>query len=258
MSQKTCYTNCCIMKKIILLVSLLFCLHVFAQDSTLAGDDLKNPKTGGKLIALTFDDGPNTKATPKVLAVCKKYQIPVTFFVVGRNLNGKARKIAAQAVKEGHEIENHTWAHPHMTELTSEERIEQIKKTNAAIKSITKKEPKYFRPPYIDYDAEVLKDVDMVFITGLGSDDWVVENTPDKIHETVMKKARDGAIIVMHDFVYNKRTPVALEKIIPELLTNGYRFVTVDQLFTERHKKVQKHSIYNGSFAYGKKKKRRK
>jgi len=186
----------------------------------------------GKLIALTFDDGPNSKATPKVLATLKKYNAVATFFVVGNNLTPSTGKYITQAVEQGCEICSHTWDHPWLTKLSPKMVAANLKKTNEAIKQYAGYYPNFYRPPYLGYNSKVLKASGMPAVSGYSSEDWRTNHTPQRIVNDVMKGAYPNAIIIMHDLGANTRTPRALETLIPQLQKAGYTLVTVSDLFT--------------------------
>lgn len=207
-----------------------------------------NPTQGGKLIALSFDDGFNRIQTPKILALVERYGTPFTWFLVGQTINETTRAYGRRAVQMGCELECHTWSHPQMPKLTTEQRRWQIERANRAIASISGRTPIYYRPPYLACNDAVLRDIDMPAIYGSGSHDWKTDETPEMIAQTVLSTAEDGAIFIMHDFVGNARTPEALEVIVPELLKRGYRFVTIEQLFRERGIEPEPHKKYAGPY----------
>lgn len=189
-------------------------------------------KVEGKLIALTFDDGPNPQSSPKILDIMEQYHTVCTFMTVGRCVNSNTRKYLERAHALGCEICNHTWEHPFLSTISAKERRETIEKTNEVIKSITGHNPNFFRPPYIDCDQGVLDDIPVPGLNGFSSDDWKKSTSPQEIYKNVMKQAKHGAIIVMHDISHNTRTPEALKTLVPALLEEGYTLVTVTDLFT--------------------------
>ena len=119
-----------------------------------------NKKDAG--IALTFDDGPNPEHMPAVLDLMDELEVKANFFVVGKSME-EHPDLAEDIHKRGHLLCNHSYTHPHMTQLTLDEQREEIEKTSAVIKSITGENPKWFRPPYFDYDNPLLE-----LVTSLG------------------------------------------------------------------------------------------
>lgn len=186
------------------------------------------------LIALTFDDGPNTTTTNEVLDKLYEYQVPATFFLIGNNISDSSAKSVKRAYSMGCEIANHSKTHSYMTEMTTDEIKAEIEFTNEKIKEITGEEPKFFRPPYISVDNELYDAVDLTFICGVGANDWDPAVTVEKRAMKIIRQAKDGAIILLHDAEGNSPTVEALDTIIPELLAQGYQFVTVSELFAAK------------------------
>lgn len=216
-------------------------------DSTVAASTYHfrpGKKVEGKLIALTFDDGPNFKATPKVLEVLKKYGAHATFFCVGLDINSSTATMMKRNVEYGNEICSHTYNHPFLSTLSPEEIKEEITKTNEAIKDAVGYYPNFVRPPYIDVDQSVLDCIDVPCVSGIGSDDWMTNHTPEMITAKVLKYARPNAVFMMHDLGANTRTPVALETIVPRLQQMGYKLVTLTDLFTSAGVTPEPHKLY--------------
>lgn len=109
----------------------------------------------GKYIALTFDDGPSSKVTPRVLQTLKQHDAKATFFMLGNRVEMYPH-IAAQVAAEGHEIANHTFSHPNLKKMTHKEMIEEIDKTNNIIEMATGITSTLFRPPYGVYNQDIL------------------------------------------------------------------------------------------------------
>ena len=184
-----------------------------------------------KMIAFTFDDGPNTVITPKVLELFDRYGGKATFFLIGQNISEESAHVAKLAFDKGHEIENHSLSHRAFTELSREEMCEETKKTDDLIEKITGRVPEFFRPPYIAYDDATFDAVDKTFICGLGCDDWDEKVPVEKRVKDILSFADDGVIVLLHDSDYNQATVDALEEVLPKLKEEGYEFVTLRQLF---------------------------
>lgn len=183
------------------------------------------------VIALTFDDGPNTTITPRVLDRLEQYNAAATFFLIGSNMNDESVEVAKRAYYMGCDIENHSFSHPAMTDLSVDEINEQISKTDELIYGITGEYPKFFRPPYIAVNDTMFENIDKVFICGYGVEDYNANVTAQQRADGVLKQAKDGAIILLHDMENNYQTIEALDTIIPALIDEGYQLVTVSQLF---------------------------
>lgn len=183
-----------------------------------------------KLVALSFDDGPSN-VTESILDILKKNNAVGTFFLIGENIKPEAASIIKREVNEGHEICNHSLTHSHMTTLSSDEIISEINKTTSLIKEYAGVEPKFFRPPFIDVNSTMYDVIDLPFICGHDSIDWDSNTSVEGRISNVKAGARDGVIVLMHDFTDNVKTVEALPSIIEFFKTEGYEFVTISKLF---------------------------
>ena len=102
-----------------------------------------------KLVALSFDDGPNTGTTVRMLDVLKKHDVKASFFVIGKNINEESAKVMMRAHNEGHDIENHSLTHASMPSLSADSVKREVEITTALIEKYTGEKPQFFRPPYI-------------------------------------------------------------------------------------------------------------
>ena len=187
-----------------------------------------------KKIAFTFDDGPNTSVTPQVISLFEEYGGKCTFFLIGQNINEESAKIAKEASQKGFELENHSFTHTAMTELSDEALKKELDDTDALIEKICGKKPVFFRPPYIAYDSESFKKTDKTFICGIGCNDWDENVSVETRVEEVLSYSDDGVIVLLHDSYYNQRTVDALKQILPVLADRGYEFVTLLELFENK------------------------
>lgn len=192
---------------------------------------LKEPSEYGKVIALTFDDGPSVFTTSQVLDALEKYDVKASFFLVGNNISEGTADIVRRAYGMGCEINSHSRTHSNMKELTAEQIKEEMDHTSDKIEEIIGVKPKFFRPPYIAVNQTMYDNIELPFISGYGCNDWEDSVTAEQRAERVLAQAKDGAIILMHDMQGNDRTVEALDTIIPKLLEQGYEFVTVSELF---------------------------
>ena len=197
-----------------------------------------------KAISLTFDDGPNTVTTPQVLEKLKKYGVTASFFLVGNNITDESAEIAEKAHKAGCELNNHSLTHSVMPDFSAEEIRREIKITNGKIRSITGKTPRFFRPPYIAVNETVHDNIDLTFIAGIGAEDWIDEISAETRAEKILSQVKNGDIILLHDMEGNFRTAAALDTIIPELLRQEYRFLTVSELFDEHGVTPKRGTVY--------------
>ncbi len=184
-----------------------------------------------KYIALTFDDGPNTTTTNEVLDMLEKHEIVASFFLIGNNINDDSAKSVKRAYDMGCEINNHSRTHSDMTTMTAEEIQAEYEFVDDKVFEITGEHTKFFRPPYISVHQIMFDNIDVPFIAGIGANDWDDRITAEKRAKTILKQAKDGDIILLHDAEGNSMTVEALDTIIPELKAQGYKFVTVSELF---------------------------
>ncbi len=184
-----------------------------------------------KYIALTFDDGPNTTTTNEVLDMLEKHEIVASFFLIGDNINDESAKSVKRAYDMGCEINNHSRTHSDMTTMTAEEIQAEYEFVDDKVFEITGEHTKFFRPPYISVHQIMFDNIDVPFIAGIGANDWDDRITAEKRAKTILKQAKDGDIILLHDAEGNSMTVEALDTIIPELKAQGYKFVTVTELF---------------------------
>ena len=192
-----------------------------------------------KMIALTFDDGPNYN-TSKVIDVLNKYDIKATFFVLGsRAINNK--DILKKMADSGMEIGNHTYNHLLLTKYDENKIRSEIEDTSEVIYSATKKRPKLLRPSYGSVNNKIKKVANMPIIWDIDTLDWKYHNSK-RITSRVVNKVRDGDIILMHD-IYSASLN-ALSNIIPILQDNGYEFVTIDELFYYKEISLENGKVY--------------
>lgn len=184
-----------------------------------------------KYIALTFDDGPNTTTTVQVLDMLEKHDVTASFFLVGNNINDASAEVVKRAYDMGCEINNHSKSHPNMTEMSVDEIIAEFTYTDDKIYEITGERSKFFRPPYISVNDDMLNSIDVPFISGIGCNDWEDRITAEMRKRSILKQVKDGCIILLHDAEGNDQTVEALDTLIPELKALGYQFVTVSELF---------------------------
>lgn len=188
-----------------------------------------------KVIALTFDDGPDAKFTPPVLDVLRAYRAKATFFVVGTQIEYYP-DVLRQVAAAGHEIGSHTYSHPRLGGISQDRLRKELERSADLIRETCGVTPVCFRPPYGSLNAaatQVLRDYGYSIILWdkeLDSRDWERPGV-DKIVGRIIKYARPGGIILMHDGGgYRSQTVTALPKILKQLGDQGYRFVTVSEL----------------------------
>ena len=191
-----------------------------------------------KVVALTFDDGPDGNTTPQALDILAKYKIKATFFVQGKNIAGN-EAILKRMQSEGHEVGNHSWNHPILTKLSLEDAKKQLTDTEDAITKVLGKSSKLMRPPYGANSDDIRNRLDLSFIMrDVDSLDWKSKNEAAILTE-IQHQTSDGAIILMHDI--HQPSVNSLPKVIEYLQEQGYSFVTVSELLNTR---LKPHGIY--------------
>ena len=219
------------------ILSLVLLVRLFILSPSAEVRVYRSVTTEKKQIALTFDDGPHPALTPRILEILAKYNVPATFFMVGQNVLNYPN--AARAVIEaGHEVGNHTFTHPHIANLNEKAIFEEIGKCEDALEELCEYRPHLLRTPQgaLTQSLErcLLDDDYILVLWSLDTRDWENKSTAS-IVKTVLECVQSGDIILMHDFIgHNSKTPEALEKIIPILLSRGYEFVTVSALLGVR------------------------
>lgn len=191
-----------------------------------------------KVVALTFDDGPDGNTTPQALDILAKYKIKATFFVQGKNIAGN-ESILKRMQSEGHEVGNHSWNHPILTKLSLEDAKQQLTDTEDAITKVLGKSSKLMRPPYGAISDDIRNSLDLSFIMwDVDSLDWKSKNEAAILTE-IQRQTTDGSIILMHDI--HQTSVNSLPRVIEYLQGQGYSFVTVSELLNIG---LKPHGIY--------------
>ncbi|MCF8567987.1 polysaccharide deacetylase family protein [Alicyclobacillus tolerans] len=180
-----------------------------------------------KVLYLTFDDGPSIVYTPRILDILKQEHVKATFFVLGfrsEQFPGLVRRIS----KEGHEIGNHGYYHEHIVRKSRDWVIEDIQKTDVAIRKAAGVIPVYYRPPggLIDKQevSTIRKTGHPIALWTVDSVDWKSYSATTIVHN-VMNGIRPGAIVLLHDGVTNSQyTTQALPILIRKCRAQGYTF----------------------------------
>ncbi len=204
-----------------------------------------------KQVALSFDDGPDPEWTPRILDVLKEYGVRGTFFMIGESAQNNVG-LMQRAYREGHEIGNHTFTHPDISEVSVTQVDLQLNLTERLFASKLGVQPLYFRPPYsIDQEPDTNDQAAPVdHVQGLGyviignkidTNDWDAHprKTPKEITDSIFKQIADmethpwnkGSVILMHDGGGDRSATIAsLPVVIEALRARGYQIVPVSQL----------------------------
>ncbi len=212
-----------------------------------------------KQVALTFDDGPDPEWTPKILDILKKYDVKGTFFMIGEVAENNVG-VMQRVYREGHEIGNHTWFHPDISEISNRQVDLELNLTERLFASKLGVQPLYFRPPYsIDQEPDTNDQAAPVArIQGLGyviignkidTNDWDEHprKTPREITDGVFKTIADmqkhpwnkGSVILLHDGGGDRSATIAaLPVLIEALRARGYEIVPVSELLGKTRAEV--------------------
>ena len=182
------------------------------------------------VVALTFDDGPNTTITVMILDKIEQHGVVATFFLEGRHIKDSSIPVMQRAFDMGCEFGNHSWSHIDLSKKAIEEIEVEVRYTSDKIEQALGVRPFFFRPPYIATSNTMYEVIDLPFISGVMAGDWSTTDS-ELIAERILNQTNDGVIILLHDGPSFSGTPDSLDIIIPELLDRGYQFVTLSQLF---------------------------
>ena len=195
----------------------------------------RDPNPTEKRIALTFDDGPHQSYTQEILEILKQYGVRATFFIIGENAERFPDRIR-QIADGGHELGNHTYTHAAVNKLSKEALCKELEDTSRVLEQITGQRPRVFRPPFGAYNDGCVEQINALgyrcVLWSRDSRDWELPPV-ERIVSHMEAQVRAGDILLFHDFNReNSPTPKALRQLIPYFLEEGYRFVTVSELFS--------------------------
>ncbi|MGD8190080.1 DUF2062 domain-containing protein [Brevibacillus ginsengisoli] len=205
-------------------------------------------KPKDKELVLSFDDGPDPEYTPQILDILKHYGIKGAFFIVGEN--GEANPDLVERIyREGHEVGNHSFTHPNISEVTPWRTKMELNATQRLFQELTGHSMTLFRPPYVA-DAEPSTPAELIPIlraqemgyTMVGElidpNDWMKPGTQEII-KRVLNDVHKGNVILLHDAGGDRsQTVKALPVIIETLQKQGYKFVTISQLLGKTENQI--------------------
>ena len=194
-------------------------------------------RVDGPYIAMTFDDGPDAKLTPKLLDILKERHIHATFFVLGERVKDHP-EILQREIAEGHEVGNHSWDHKALNKLAEGGLQHELTDTSDLIKQTIGKPVTLMRPPYGATNPRLSRAIEReygmkVILWSVDPDDWK-DPGASVVSSRILNGwkqsggAKPGAIILSHDI--HKGTIEAMPATLDALLAKGYRFVTISEL----------------------------
>lgn len=195
-------------------------------------------RTGQRIVALTFDDGPHPVYTERILDILSRYRVPAAFFPLGRHIE-RYPDVVRETARRGHLIGNHTYGHRHLVFLSRRAVGEELRRCSDLIAGITGQDPFFFRPPRGLLGPSALRAAARMgmrtVLWSCSSKDWTRPGV-EVIVRRVLSGSRRGSIVLLHDAKYDDlaetrdQTVRALPAIIRGLRRRGYRFVSLDDL----------------------------
>lgn len=192
-------------------------------------------RTAGPSVALTFDDGPDPRWTPRILDILAAADARATFFVLRDHVLAHP-ELVRRAADAGHEIGVHGADHWDMTRLTSAQLDRSLADTKRAVADLVGREPVLMRPPYGRFDAPVLHAARSHGLQLILWSDWLPGRNSASASAALLAQLTPGAVILCHD---GRRTPSeqmvsALRTFVPSCVAKGLRLATVSELLAER------------------------
>ncbi|MEW6189474.1 MAG: polysaccharide deacetylase family protein, partial [Actinomycetota bacterium] len=192
-----------------------------------------DPPTGRR-VALTFDDGPDPRYTPKVLEILRQNGIKATFFVIGEQVE-RYPEIIKEEIVEGHEIGNHTLSHSNLPKYNCERIRAEIEGCEEVLRRVGVPKPRYFRPPKGLINGQAFKvareEGYKVILWSIAMESGSISNS-EGLRERVVEGIGNGGVILAHDGRLDRAMTIrTLPGIIKALKKKGFKFVTLSELF---------------------------
>lgn len=191
-------------------------------------------QTEEKIIAITFDDGPDPIQTPKVLKVLRERHIPACFFCIGNKIKGN-EELLRQIIKEGHNIGNHSFSHSGYFPLYRFKRMHyDLITCQQELEKVTGQPVQWFRPPFGVTNPTIAKAVRKLGVTPIG---WNIRTldtqqpSPEKIIKRIKKRLVPGSILLLHDRMPD--SDKLLVQILDFIEKEGYTVVPLDKLMQQ-------------------------
>lgn len=205
-----------------------------------------------RVVALTYDDGPNPPYTGRILDVLEEEHVPATFFVVGRAVRAYPT-VVERELHDGDAVGNHTWDHAHLILMSRSQVRASLQSTDDAVFAATREHTRLMRPPFGARDWMVMQVAQKMGYTVVMwsvplAYDWEYP-PPQVIAQRILSHVKDGSIIVLHDgnrgqlcaikhlpaHVCDRGSDIEATRLIVEnLKAQGYTFVTVPRLMQLR------------------------
>ncbi len=231
-------------KKVVVMFLILICLiglgsFIYFDDIGQRVKEVISPnkllpiysvETDEKIVAISFDAAWGSEYTKGILDILDKYDVKTTFFLVGFWVD-KNEELVKELHSRGHDVENHSSTHPHMSKLSKQQIIAELNNTGSKIEAITGKRPTLFRPPFGDYDDNLIKTAEEC---GYYTIQWDVDSLDWKelgvapVVDRVTRNIEKGSIVLFHNNA--KYVLEYLPLVIEKLKDDGYKIVPISQL----------------------------
>ena len=193
------------------------------------------------LIALTYDDGPQTSVGNRIMDIMAQYGQKCTFFMVGDRVASRASEVQ-RMVAEGHEVANHTYGHVYLNKVGADTIRSQVDKCNTVIAQAAGVAPAVMRLPGGNKNSTVLANINMpIILWNIDTRDWATRNA-ESTKAAVIGKVKSGDIVLMHELY--ESTADATSVIVPTLAEQGYQMVTVSELAALKNVTLVPNKVY--------------
>jgi peptidoglycan-N-acetylglucosamine deacetylase len=226
--------NFVILGAIVLVLLLVLGFGVAVPQLRLFGNFICRGAGPKKRVALTFDDGPDPRSTPQLLELLRSEKIPAAFFCIGKKVEA-CPEVAGQIVRDGHLLENHSYAHSNFTNFYATARLErELAQAQAVIQKTSGTVPAYFRPPVGLSNPNTFRAAKRLNLQVIG---WTIRSLdtviadPRKIVARITRGLRPGAIILLHDGnIPAEKLLATVKSSLDTLRRLGYEIVRLDEL----------------------------
>jgi len=210
--------------------------HSMAPQSQLYGKTFTGGKPKARVLALTFDDGPNDPHTFHLLEVLAKASVKATFFMVGKYVDHRP-DIARAVADAGHVVGNHTYTHPNLIFQSAWQLREEIRRCERALQdAVGNRHTKLFRPPFGGRRPATLRTLRAMGMTpvmwNVTGFDWNT-SSPASVQRKVVAQVKGGDVVLLHDGGHlafgtdRSHTVEATAKLIDRYVSEGYAFQTI-------------------------------
>jgi len=219
---------------VVLALLVVIGLGVAIPQMSLFGQFVCRGAGSRRCVALTFDDGPDARSTPALLELLREARMEAAFFCVGQRVAAQP-ELAARIVREGHLLENHSYAHSNFTNFFFVGRLRtDLTQTQTAIQQATGIGPRCFRPPMGLSNPRVFRVARSLGLTVVG---WSARGLdtkltePERIVARITRRLEPGAIILLHDGnIPAERLVVTVKLLLAKLGEHDYEVVRLDRM----------------------------